>query len=123
MSDDISPERQKEVIEQVAKAVVRYDLEDIVDSILEGTAPFGQGVGELGVMLTYPFMVTFFGNFGSDLINMLGFDYTNNANKLRQRIAELKEEKKQLQATEQMEKGKSKEKKSRVSRLKSYFKR
>jgi hypothetical protein len=57
---------------------------------LEGTAPFGDIVGELGIMMAYPLAVTFFNRTGSDFINMLGFNYKLNAERILKRIEELK---------------------------------
>lgn len=121
MSDTISPERENYIIDEVARKIIEYDFEDLAIAILEGTAPFGQGVGELGVMSTYPFMATFFGQFGSDFVNMLGFDYTKNATRLKNRIIELKKEKERLQEAEQKSRKETVEKKSWLSRLKSFF--
>ena len=120
MSDTLTPEREKYIIDQVSRTIIQYDIEDIAIAILEGTAPYGEAVGELGVMSTYPFMVTFFGQFGQDLINMLGFDYTKNANKLKERIAELKKEKERLQELERKKEAEA-GKKDWFSRLKSFF--
>jgi len=93
MSDDISPERQKEMIEQAAQYIVSHDLEDMAIIALEGTAPFGTVVGELGIMMSYPLAVTFFNNFGADFVKMFGFNYQENAESLIKRIEELVEEK------------------------------
>ena len=100
--------------------VCLYDLEDVALAILEGTTPYGEAVGELGVISTYPFMVTFFGQFGQDLVNMMGFDYTKNGTKLMERITELKKEKERSEELER-EKRKAETKKDWFSRLKSLF--
>jgi hypothetical protein len=88
--EDATPEREEELIEQAAQYIVRHDLEDFAQIALEGTAPFGDIVGELGFMMTYPLAVTFFNRTGSDFINMLGFNYKLNAEKILKRIEELK---------------------------------
>ncbi|MEM2942644.1 MAG: hypothetical protein QXT81_04405, partial [Candidatus Bathyarchaeia archaeon] len=98
MSDELSPEREKYLIEQAARYIVQHGLEDFAQMVLEGTAPFGDIVGELGFMMTYPLAVTFFGRTGSDFINMIGFNYKTNAKRILDRVAELKEEKKKLEA-------------------------
>ena len=90
MFEDATPEREKELIEQAAQYIVRHDLEDFAQIALEGTAPFGDIVGELGFMMTYPLAVTFFNRTGSDFVNMLGFDYKLNAEKILKRVEELK---------------------------------
>ncbi len=90
MFEDATPEREEELIEQAAQYIVRHDLEDFAQIALEGTAPFGDIVGELGFMMTYPLAVTFFNRAGSDFINMFGFNYTLNAEKILKRIEELK---------------------------------
>ena len=94
MSSDLTPEREKELIDQVAQYIVKHDLEDFAEIILEGTAPFGDIVGELGFMMTYPLAVTFLGRTGSDLANLMGFNYKMNAKRILARVAELKAEKK-----------------------------
>ena len=90
MFEDATPEREGELIEQAAQYIVRHDLEDFAQIALEGTAPFGDIVGELGFMMTYPLAVTFFNRTGSDFVNMLGFDYKLNAEKILKRVEELK---------------------------------
>ena len=90
MFEDATPEREEELIEQAAQYIVRHDLEDFAQIALEGTAPFGDIVGELGFMMTYPLAVTFFNRTGSDFVNMLGFDYKLNAEKILKRVEELK---------------------------------
>jgi hypothetical protein len=88
--EDATPEREEELIEQAAQYIVRHDLEDFAQIALEGTAPFGDIVGELGFMMTYPLAVTFFNRSGSDFVNMLGFDYKLNAERILKRVEELK---------------------------------
>lgn len=90
MFEDATPEREEELIEQAAQYIVRHDLEDFAQIALEGTAPFGDIVGELGFMMTYPLAVTFFNRTGSDFVNMLGFNYQLNAEKILKRVEELK---------------------------------
>lgn len=90
MFEDATPEREEELIEQAAQYIVRHDLEDFAQIALEGTAPFGDIVGELGFMMTYPLAVTFFNRTGSDFVNMLGFNYQLNAVKILKRVEELK---------------------------------
>lgn len=82
------------MIEQAAQYIVSMDLEDLAIVALEGTAPFGDVVGELGVMMAYPFALTFFNRFGADFVQMLGFNYQENAGALKHRIEELQAEKK-----------------------------
>lgn len=94
MLDEPSPEREEQLIEQAAQYIVRHDLEDFAEIALEGTAPFGDVVGELGVMMSYPLAVTFFNRAGADFVNMLGFNYTVNANRILKRVQELSKEKK-----------------------------
>jgi hypothetical protein len=100
MGSNLDPEKEKYLIEQAAQFIVKHGLEDFAEIILEGTSPFGQVIGELGVMFSYPFMVMFFGQLGSDFVTMMGFNYTLNAKRILARVAELREEKKRLQKTE-----------------------
>ncbi len=90
MFEDATPEREEELIEQAAQYIVRHDLEDFAQIALEGTAPFGDIVGELGFMMTYPLAVTFFSRTGSDFVNMLGFNYKMNAERILKRVEEMK---------------------------------
>ncbi|NHJ31507.1 MAG: hypothetical protein FK732_01465 [Asgard group archaeon] len=89
MSDEISKERQEYLLEQAAQYIVKHDLEDFAIIALEGTAPFGDFVGEMGVMMSYPFAVTFFDRFGADFVKMFGFNYQVNAEVLMKRIQEI----------------------------------
>lgn len=111
MFDELTPEREEYLIEQAAQYIVKHGLEDFAKILLEGTAPFGDIVGELGFMVTYPLAVTFFSRTGSDFVNMLGFNYQVNANRILERIEELKLEKERLrekQREEEKLKGKPK---------------
>ena len=90
MFDEISPEREAFLIEEAAQYIVMHDLEDFARIALEGTAPFGDLVGELGFMLSFPLAVTFFNRAGGDFVNMLGFNYKLNAEKILERVVELK---------------------------------
>jgi len=91
MLAELTPEREEYLIEQAAQYIVQHDLEDFIQIALEGTMPFGDIVGELGFLMSYPLAVTFFSRSGADFINMFGFNYKVNANRLLERIAELKE--------------------------------
>ncbi len=94
MSGEISPEREEQLIDQAAQYIVKQDLEDLAIIALEGTAPFGDVVGELGIMMSYPLAVTLFSRSGGDFVKMLGFNYGINAKRLQERIEELAMEKK-----------------------------
>ena len=117
MFDDITPEREEYLIEQAAQYIVKHGLEDFAKIVLEGTAPFGNFVGELGFMMTYPLAVTFFSKTGSDFVNMLGFNYTINANRILERVDELTAEKERLQTEERENERLLGKKKSWISRL------
>ena len=126
MSGEISPEREEALIEQAAQLISKHDLEDFAIIALEGTAPFGDVVGELGIMMTYPIALTFFDRSGADFVKMLGFDYQVNAERLLKRINELAQEKEKLRRRQrELEKlqGKRDGWFSRmISRLRSLFK-
>jgi hypothetical protein len=109
MLEERTPEREAYLIDQAAQYIVNHDLEDFMHIVIEGTLPFGDIVGELGVMMAYPLAVTFFSRSGADFINMFGFDYKVNANQLLKRVEELKE-KRDLQRQKQKEMEKPKEK-------------
>lgn len=100
MSDEITPEREAYLIDQVARYIVKHDLEDFATIAIEGTAPFGDVVGEMGIMMTYPIALTFFNRFGADFVKMLGFNYQVNSSKLLKRIKELADEKHALEERE-----------------------
>ena len=97
MFEEISPEREEYLIEQAAQFIIKNDLEDFAIIALEGTAQFGDIVGELGIMMSYPLAVTFFARSGGDFVKMLGLNYEINANRLKERIEKLVEEKKNIQ--------------------------
>mgnify|MGYP003565338417 CR=1 FL=1 len=97
MFEEVTPEREEELIEAAAQYIVRHDLEDVAQIALEGTAPFGDIVGELGFMMTFPLAVTFFNRAGADFVNMLGFNYQMNAERILKRVEELGKEKELLQ--------------------------
>lgn len=100
MSEEIFPERQEYLIELVAQRIVQLELEDIAELVLEGTKPFGPFVGEMGFLMTYPSLVTFFGQGGHEFATMMGFNYTENAERILQRVRELKKEREEAKARE-----------------------
>src|SRR4030042_2500622 len=91
MLEELTPEREEYLIEQAAQYIVKHDLEDFAQLALEGTMPYGDIVGELGFLMSYPLAVTFFNRSGADFINMFGFNYKVNADRLLKRVGELKE--------------------------------
>jgi len=97
MTDQMTPEREEQLIEQAAQFIVQRDLEDLAVIALEGTAPFGDIVGEMGIMMSYPLAVTLFSRSGGDFVKMLGFNYEVNAKRLQERVEELAEEKRKRQ--------------------------
>ena len=127
MSSEISPEREEALIEQAAQLISKHDLEDFAIIALEGTAPFGDVVGELGIMMSYPIALTFFDRSGADFVKMLGFNYQVNAERLLKRVNELSEEKQILrQRQRELEKLQGKKEgwfSQLISRLSSLFKR
>ena len=107
MTEELSPERQEHLIEQVAQYIIKQDLEELAVIALEGTAPFGDVVGELGIMMSYPLAITLFSRTGGDFVKMMGFNYEVNAKRLQERIEELtvekkKRKKKQLELEKQL---------------------
>jgi hypothetical protein len=104
MSDDITEERKEYLVEQAAQYIIKHDLEDFALIALEGTAPFGDIVGEMGIMMSYPLAVTFFDRFGSDFVKLFGFNYQENATLLMKRIEELSKQKKQQEKKRKSEK-------------------
>jgi hypothetical protein len=100
MSDEMTPERKEYLVNQAAEFIVKNDLEDFAIIALEGTAPFGDVVGELGIMMSYPLAVTFFDRFGSDFVKLFGFNYQENAEVLIEKINALSEEKKRQRKIE-----------------------
>jgi len=101
MFEEITPEREEYLIEQAAQYIVKHDLEEFAIIALEGTAPFGDLVGELGIMMSYPVAVTFFSRLGGDFVKMLGLNYEVNAKRLQERIEELVNAKKKMQQRQQ----------------------
>ncbi|UCD72607.1 MAG: hypothetical protein JSW01_03910 [Candidatus Bathyarchaeota archaeon] len=119
MSEEILPERVEYLIELVARRIVDLELEDFAEVILEGTKPFGPFIGETGFLMTYPSMVAFFGQGGHDFANMMGFNYTENADRILERVKELTKEREEARRRERELRGESEG--SWLSRLKSFL--
>ena len=118
MSLEVSPEREREeyIIEIVARRIVDLELEDFAEVIVEGTRPFGPFIGETAFLMSYPGFVAFFGQSGHDFANMMGFDYSKNADRILKRVKELT---KQREEAKKKERGLRKEsERSWLSRLK-----
>jgi len=92
MSIEIPREREEYIINLIAKRIVDLELEDFAEIILEGTKPFGTFIGETAFLMSYPAFVAFFGETGHSFANMMGFNYTKNADRILARIEELKKE-------------------------------
>jgi len=107
MSEEISPERQEYLI----------DLEDMAEIMLESTKPFGTFLGEMGYLVTYPSLVAFFGQSGHEFATLMGFNYTENAECILERVKELKREKEEARERERESNQKPEE--SWLSRLRS----
>ncbi len=107
MSIEILPEREEYIIGIIARRIVDLDLEDFAEVILEGTKPFGSFIGETGFLMTYPGFVAFFGQGGHDFANMMGFDYTKNAERIIAKVKELKKEKEEAKRKERELRGES----------------
>jgi len=102
MSLEVFPDKEREeyFIDLIARRIVDLEMEEFAEVILEGTKPFGSFIGEMGFLATYPGLVTFFGQSGHDFANMMGFDYTKNAERIIERVKELKEEKERAKEEE-----------------------
>ena len=102
MSLEVFPEKEREefFIDRIARRIVDLDLEDFAEVILEGTKPFGPFIGEMGFLMTYPGFVAFFGQSGHDFANMMGFNYTKNAERIIERVKELQKEKEEAREKE-----------------------
>jgi hypothetical protein len=100
MSEEIFPEREEYLINLAARRIVDLDLEDFAEIILEGTKPFGTFVGETGYLMAYPPLVAFFGQGGHEFATMMGFNYTENAERILERVKELKKEKEEARERE-----------------------
>ena len=117
MSEEILPERQEYLIELAARRIVDLELEDLAEIILEGTKPFGPFIGEMGFLTAYPSLVAFFGQGGHEFATMMGFNYTENAERILKRVRELRKEREEARKRER--KLESKPEGSWLSRLKA----
>jgi len=113
------PEREKYLIDIVAKQIVDLELEDFAEVILEGTKPFGPFLGQTAFLMSYPGFVAFFGQTGNDFANMMGFDYTKNAERILERVRELKKEREEAKEKERRLRGESEG--SWLSKLRNLF--
>ena len=97
MFQDVPSDREEVLIEQAAQYIINNDLEEYAIPALEYTASFGDIVGELGLLMSYPVAALFLAQPGADIIKMLGLNYEKNATRVLQRVKELSEMKKKLQ--------------------------
>ena len=93
MSNGLDPEREKQLVEEAARFVVKHGLEEATQIIVETTAPFGEMIGGLGFLFAFLPVTALFGRGGVDVMNMMGFDYKANTQKILERVKELKKEK------------------------------
>ena len=89
----LSAEREKELIEKVARLIVNGGLEDIVGILLEATVPIGDVVGPMSLLVSFPWLPAFFGTTGMDYSILMGLDYRKNGKAILERVKELSEEK------------------------------
>jgi len=92
-----NPEREEELIEKVASAIVSNDtLKDLAEVVLETFRPIS-GLGRLGFVFLFPFLEAsslFTKGFGHDLANILAYSPSESVDRLLRRINELEQEKK-----------------------------
>ena len=93
MSNSLDPEREKQLVEEAARFVVKHGLEEPTKIFVETTAPFGEILGGLGFLFGFLPVTALFGRGGVDVMNMMGFDYKANTQKILERVIELKKEK------------------------------
>jgi hypothetical protein len=92
MSNGLDPERERQLVEAAAKFVIKHGLEVPTQIFVETTSPFGEMIGGLGFLFGFLPITTLFGRSGVDVMNMMGFDYKANTEKILERVRELKKE-------------------------------
>jgi hypothetical protein len=106
------PEREEEVINDIARFVVNNDFDTITHVVLESLKPIAGLGGPLVFMVTFPFF-SMFGTWSLALGNMLQDNPREKIDKILQRIEEFKIAKEATQPVE--------EKAGWLSRLKKLF--
>ncbi len=110
---ELSPERQKELIDKIAKYIVDYRMETPAILFLESVKPLAFVGGQLATFYLAPFL-PLVGRWGEEAIALL--QSRENVERLLQRIEELiKKEEEPVQST--------KEKKPLLKRIKELIKR
>lgn len=90
MGYTLTPEREKELIEKVARFIVDNEFEGFAKVLFKDLVTTCNSLAQLGFVFVYPFAIVFGGDVGQDLANLLGLDYEKNAKLILQRVNELK---------------------------------
>lgn len=90
---DLSPARSKELIDKIAKQVVRRDIEDYALAFIEGSKPVSWVGSQLLTVFVYPYSALF-GERSDDIVTL--FYHRKNIDRLIDRIKELSNTKKEM---------------------------
>lgn len=98
MWEEVTPEREKEIIEKIARAIVEYDMEVPALLVLSGIKPLSYVSSNFARMLFGAYLPVSSGDYLSV------FEKSANFEKIMKRVEELREEKKKEKEKEKSKK-------------------
>jgi len=87
----LTPDRENELIEQIAKFVAKSEIRDVMKMLLN-TYGLTNIFGNIGFMMTYPFAVGLLGDFGQDFSQLVGLNPVGSSQRIIKRVEELERE-------------------------------
>jgi hypothetical protein len=119
LSFSLTPDRENELVEQIAKFIVDNNMVDVAAIMLE-TFSKSNAVANMGFFHIYPFMTLFFGRTGQELSELIGLNPSVNNKRILQRIEELENERvRRVEAEKAMKRLMGIEEQTPFSKLKS----
>ena len=86
----VSSEKAEELIEKIAKFIVKNRFSDLAEILLE-TFGMTNILGQMGFLFGYPFAFGFFGQQGGEYVELMGLNARENTKRILDRVKELKQ--------------------------------
>ncbi|MEM2094098.1 MAG: hypothetical protein QXI32_02225 [Candidatus Bathyarchaeia archaeon] len=87
----LTPEREKEMIEQIARYIAKSEIRDFLKIVLK-TYGMSNVFGNLGFIYSYTYARGLLGDFGGEITELLALNPVHSSQLILQRVEELEEE-------------------------------
>lgn len=98
----LTPQRENEMIERIARFIAKSDIRDILKLLLK-TYGLSSFIGTVGFIMAYPYATGLLGDMGQDFTELMGLNPVGSSQRILARVEELEEEERQLREKEAVE--------------------